>query len=136
LAARKLVAAAAVVEGYMRYNAAVMVEVADLLVLAAHKPVVVLAVVGRRQRSSVDQAEAADLKVLLLSKGPLSIRMNCMQNGVDARKEIHRLLCQAQQDLCRYFAGDARFGAAYHIEWAEESWFESVQAWNLKECEE
>jgi len=37
----------------MHYNAAAMVEVADLLVLAVHKPVVVLAVVGRRQRSSV-----------------------------------------------------------------------------------
>jgi len=51
-----------------------------------------------------------------------------MQNGVDARREIHRLLCRARQDLYRYFAGDARFVAAYHTEWAEESWFEWVQA--------
>jgi hypothetical protein len=98
-----------------------MVGVADLLALAAHMPAVVLAVVERRQRSSVDQAEAADLKVLLLSKDPLSIRTNCMRNGVDAQKEIHRQLCRAQQDLHRYFAGDARFEAAYYIDWAEES---------------
>jgi hypothetical protein len=124
------------VEGCRHYNAAVMVEVADSLVLAAHKPAAVLAVVERRQRSSVGQAEAADLKVLLLSKDPLSIRTSYRRNEVDARKEIHRLLCRAQQDLHRYFAVDAQFGAACHTEWVEESWFESVQAWNLKECEE
>jgi hypothetical protein len=104
-----------------RYNAAEMSEVADLLALVAQMSVVVLAVVEHRQRSSVGQVEAADLKVLLLSKDPLSIRMNYMRNEVDDQKEIHRLLCRAQQDLHRYFADDARFGAAYHTDLAEES---------------
>lgn len=80
-------------EGCRHCNAAAMVEVADWLVLAAHKPAAVPAVVGRRQHSSVGHAEAADLEVLLPSKGPLSIRMNCRQNEVDAQTEIHRLLC-------------------------------------------
>jgi hypothetical protein len=123
------------VEGCRHYNAAVTVETADSLVLAAHKAVVVLAVVECKQRSSADQVEASDLKVLLLSKDPLSIRTSCMRNEVDARKETHRLLCRAQQGWHKCSAGDARFGAAFHIGGAEESWFELVQAWNLKECE-
>jgi hypothetical protein len=31
---------------------------------------------------------------------------------------------------------DGPFGAAFHNVLAEENWFELVQAWNLKECEE
>lgn len=120
-ARKRVVAAAVVVEGCRHYNAAVMVEVADLLVLAAHKPVVVLAVAERRQRSSVGLAEPADSKVLLPNKDPLSTRTSCMLNEADAQKEIHKLLCRAQRDLHKYFAGDAQFGAACHIEWAEES---------------
>jgi len=108
----------AAVEGCRHYNAAEMVEAADSLVLADHKPLAVLAVlavVECRRRSSVGQAEVADLKVLLLSKDPLSIEMSCTRNEVDARKETHRLLCRAQQDLHRCSVGDALFGAAFHI---------------------
>ena len=41
-------------EGYRRCNAAAMAGVAESLLLAAHRQIVVLAVVGRKQRSFVD----------------------------------------------------------------------------------
>lgn len=135
--ARKRVAVVlvAAVEGRRRYNAAEM-GVADLLVLAAHKPVVVPAVVERKGYSFVEQEEVADLRVLLPNKDPLSTRTNCTRNEADVQKEIHRLLYRVQQDLHRCSAGDARFGVAFRIEWVEESWFGSGQAWNLQEFEE
>jgi hypothetical protein len=109
--------------------------VADLQVPVARRGTVVL-VVERRQHSSAAEVEFADLKVLLLNKDLRSRRKSCMPNEVDDRKEIHKPLYRAQQGLHRYSVVDGPFGAAFHNVLAEENWFELVQAWNLKECEE
>lgn len=114
---RKRAAGAAVVvavEGRRRCNAAEE-EVVDLVVLAVHRPVAVLAVVERKRRNPVGQWLVADLTVWLRSKDLLNIRMSCKRNEVDAQKEIHKLLCRVQQDLHRCSVGDARFGAASRI---------------------
>lgn len=123
-----VVALAAAVGERRRCNAAERAVVAELLVMAAHREVV-LAVAERKQRSFVLEVEAVDLKVLLLSKDPLSRRTSCMLlNEVDGQTETHRLLYRVQQDLRRYSAVDGLFVAAFRIELAEENWFELAQA--------